>query len=112
MLIKPWILQCGREYGFGHVQNETSIATQVYKLSSVEHANLLTSNIPSEREFSVFDRKAVWAKCHNNKCKAKSIRYDMIFYKSSTFSNATTKNLKLTIKVLNSNEEKWTNKQK
>ena len=84
------ILQCGKEYGFGDVQNE-ALRTQVYKLSIIELANFSTNNIPSERAFSGFDRKAVGAKCHNNKFKKKSIRNDMILYKSFTFSKATTK---------------------
>ena len=84
------ILQCGKEYGFGDVQNE-ALRTQVYKLSIIELANFSTNNIPSERAFSGFDRKAVGAKCRNNKFKTKSIRNDMILYKSFTFSKATTK---------------------
>ena len=67
-----------------------------------------TNNIPSECAFSVFDRKVVGVKYRNNKFKTKSTRNDMTLYKSSTFSSTTTKNLKLTMKLLNSNEEKWT----
>ena len=106
------ILQCGREYGFGDKQNESLRATQLFKLSSDELTTLPTNNIPSEREFSIFDRKAIGAKCRNNRFKAKSIRNDMTLYKSSTFSNATSKNLKLKMKILNSNEEKWNKEQK
>ena len=77
----------------------------MYELSSAGLAGLPTNNIPGEREFSVFDRKTVGAKCRNNKFKAKSIRNDMTLHKSSTFSKTPTKSLKLKMKVLNASEE-------
>ena len=58
------MLQCGREYLFGN-DKEPAQATQLPLLTNEELAYLPTNNIPSERVFLYFFRKATAAKCSN-----------------------------------------------
>ena len=92
-------LQCGREYGFAD-KNEPARATQLDLLTAEELAQLPTNNIPGERIFSVFDRKAVAAKSRNHKLKAKSIPNDMRLYQSSV-SNIPDQKVSAILKILN-----------
>ena len=69
---KSLLLQCGHEYGFGQEIDAPVCATQLHLLSKEDLAGLPTNNIPSERVFSVFDRKATAAKYQNKLVKAKS----------------------------------------
>ena len=93
------MLKCGREYGFAD-KNEPARATAVN-----------SNNIPSERIFSVFDRKAVTAKSSNHKFKAKSIRNDMTIYQSSV-SNIPDQKVSAILKILNAREKEWDSKQR
>ena len=93
------MLQCGREYGFAD-KNEPARATQLSLLTAEELAQLPTNNIPSQRIFSVFDRKAVAAKSRNHKFKAKSIQNDLTLYQPSV-SNISDQKLSAILKILN-----------
>ena len=93
------MLKCGREYGFAD-KNAPARATAVN-----------SNNIPSERIFSVFDRKAVTAKSSNHKFKAKSIRNDMTIYQSSV-SNIPDQKVSAILKILNAREKEWDSKQR
>ena len=106
---KSMMLQCGKEYGFAD-KNEPARATQSNLLTAEELAQLPTSNIPSERIFSVFDRKVVAAKSHNHKFKGKSIRNDMTLYQSSV-SNIPDRKLSAILKILNAREKERDSKQ-
>ena len=93
------MLKCGREYGFAD-KNAPARATAVN-----------SNNIPSERIFSVFDRKAVTAKSSNHKFKAKSIRNDMTIYQSSV-SNIPDQKVSAILKILNAREKECDSKQR
>ena len=93
------MLKCGREYGFAD-KNEPARATAVN-----------SNNIPSERIFSVFDRKAVTAKSSNHKFKAKSIRNDMALYQSSV-SNIPDQKVSAILKTPNAREKECDSKQR
>ena len=104
--------QCGREYGFGTFKNETPRATEIYKLPSEFRKTLNdTSNIPAERNLSVFDMKSVVAKYRNYKFKAKGIRNDMVLHESSSCYETPSSLLKKMAKLLNQREDKWTEEQ-
>ena len=107
---KSMMLQCGREYGFAN-KNESARATQLNLLTAEELAQLPANNIPSERTFSVFDRKAVTAKSRNHKFKAKHIRNDRTFYQSSV-SNIPDQKVSEILKILNAQEKEWDSKQR
>ena len=107
---KSTMLQCGREYGFAD-KNKPARATQLNLLTAEELAQLPTSNIPSERIFSVFDRKAVAAESRNHKFKVKSIRNDMTLYQSSV-SNIPDQKVSAILKILNAREKEWDSKQR
>ena len=104
------MLQCGREYGFAD-KNEPARATQLSLLTAEELAQLPTNNIPSQRIFSVFDRKAVAAKSRNHKFKAKSIRNDMTLYQSSV-SNIPDQKVSAILKIPNAREKECDSKQR
>ena len=104
------MLQCGREYGFAD-KNEPARATQLSLLTAEELAQLPTNNIPSQRIFSVFDRKAVAAKSRNHKFKAKSIRNDMTLYQSSV-SNIPDQKVSAILKIPNTREKECDSKQR
>ena len=80
-------------------------------LTAEELTQLPANNIPSERIFSVFDRKAVAAKSRNHKFKAKSIRNDMTLYQSSV-SNIPDQKVSAILKILNAREKEWDSKQR
>ena len=93
------MLKCGREYSFAD-KNAPARATAVN-----------SNNIPSERIFSVFDRKAVTAKSSNHKFKAKSIRNDMTIYQSSV-SNIPDQKVSAILKIPNAREKECDSKQR
>ena len=93
------MLQCGRECGFAD-KNEPARETQLNLLTAQELAQLATNNIPTEKIFLVFDRKAVAAKSHNHKFKAKSIQNDLTLYQPSV-SNISDQKLSAILKILN-----------
>ena len=104
------MLQCGRECGFAD-KNEPARETQLNLLTAQELAQLATNNIPTEKIFLVFDRKAVAAKSRNHKFKAKSIRNDMTLYQSSV-SNIPDQKVSAILKILNAREKEWDSKQR
>ena len=104
------MLQCGRECGFAD-KNEPAPETQLNLLTAQELAQLATNNIPTEKIFLVFDRKAVAAKSRNHKFKAKSIRNDMTLYQSSV-SNIPDQKVSAILKILNAREKEWDSKQR
>ena len=93
MHLRPRCLNMEENYGFRD-KNEPARATQLNLLTLEELANLPTNNIPSERIFSVFDRKAVAAKLHNHKFKAQSDQ-----------------NVSMILKILSAREKEWDLKQ-
>ena len=107
---KSTMLQCRREYDFAD-KNKPARATQLNLLTAEELVQLPTNNIPSERIFSVFDRKAVAAKSRNHKFKAKSIRNDMTLYQSSV-SNIPDQKVSGILKIPNAREKEWDSKQR
>ena len=107
---KSILLQCGHKYGFGQETDAPVRAMQLHLLSKEDLAGLPTNNIPSERVFSVFDRKATAAKSQNKVFKAKSIRNDMILHQSS--QRITEEKVKQITKVLAKREEDWNASQK
>ena len=96
---KSVMLQCGRECGFAD-KNEPAPETQLNLLTAQELAQLATNNIPTEKIFLVFDRKAVAAKSRNHKFKAKSIQNDLTLYQPSV-SNISDQKLSAILKILN-----------
>ena len=58
-------LQCGREYGFGDMDEEDPRATQLFKLSKAELKDMPTNNINAERDLAKFSHPAVVAKSRN-----------------------------------------------
>ena len=88
---KVLLRQCGREYGFGDVEEDEvgERATKLNLLSSQELAHLPTNNIPAERHLAAFGRRVPLANFRNK--KAKAIRNDMTLYQSSAFSTAKNK---------------------
>ena len=71
---KSILLQCGRKDRFGQEIDAPVCAAQLNLLNKDNLAGVPTNNIPSERMFSVFDRKATAAKCRNKLYKVNSIR--------------------------------------
>ena len=104
------MLQCGRECGFAD-KNEPARETQLNLLTAQELAQLATNNIPTEKIFLVFDRKAVAAKSRNHKFKAKSIRNDMTLYQSSV-SNIPDQKVSAILKIPNAREKECDSKQR
>ena len=104
------MLQCGRECGFAD-KNEPARETQLNLLTAQELAQLATNNIPTEKIFLVFDRKAVAAKSRNHKFKAKSIRNDMMLYQSSV-SNIPGQKVSTILRILNAREKECDSKQR
>ena len=104
------MLQCGRECGFAD-KNEPAPETQLNLLTAQELAQLATNNIPTEKIFLVFDRKAVAAKSRNHKFKAKSIRNDMTLYQSSV-SNIPDQKVSAILKIPNAREKECDSKQR
>lgn len=105
-------MQCGREYGFGKFKDKEQRATKLYDLTTEQLKDLPTNNIIAEREFSVFDRKSIAAKCRNHKFRAISIRNDMTLYKSTTFQTSATRKVKQIMKELDVHEKMWNEQQK
>ena len=83
---------------------------QVFKLPSQlrQEIRILTTLLLSA--MSVFDQKAIVAKSHNYKFKAKGIRSDIVLYKSS-FTTAPD-HMKKMVTMLNKREDDWTQEQK
>ena len=104
------MLQCGRECGFAD-KNEPARETQLNLLTAQELAQLATNNIPTEKIFLVFDRKAVAAKSRNHKFKAKHIRNDRTFYQSSV-SNIPDQKVSAILKIPNAREKECDSKQR
>ena len=104
------MLQCGRECGFAD-KNEPAPETQLNLLTAQELAQLATNNIPTEKIFLVFDRKAVAAKSRNHKFKAKHIRNDRTFYQSSV-SNIPDQKVSAILKIPNAREKECDSKQR
>ena len=76
-------LQCGREYGFGDMDEEDPRATQLYKLSKAELKDMPTNNINAERDLAKFNHPAVVAKFRNWKITVKCIHNDIVLFQSS-----------------------------
>ena len=107
---KSILLKCGCEYGFGQEIDARVHATQLHLLSKDDLTGFPTNNLPSERVFFVFDRKATTAKCQNKLFKAKSIRNDMIL--CQYLQIIPEQNVKQIMKVLAKHEEDWNASQK
>ena len=96
--------------GFGD-NTEKERATDISKLSLEERKDLPTNNLITERNLSVFDRRASKsAKCRNRKFTAKGIRNDMVLHKSKVIV-VEKSSWKLT-KLLSEREKNWNESQK
>ena len=105
-------LQAGREYGFGKHKDEAPRATQLHLLSPEERDRLPTNNLDSERQLSVFGKRAPVAKFRNKKFTAKGIRNDVTLFKSQTFKTEPCKNFNSIVKILSNMETRWVAEQK
>ena len=76
-------LLCGREYGFGHMDEENLKATQLYKLSKDELKDMPTNNFNAEKDLAKLSHLAVLAKFRNKRITAKGIRNDIVLVQSS-----------------------------
>ena len=104
--------QAGREYGFGKFVDEPARATQLHLLTPDERADLPTNNLDSERNLTVFGKRAPLAKFRNKKFTAKGIRNDCTLHHSETFHNVTINGFSTIVKLLNNMEKDWTSEQK
>ena len=104
--------QAGREYGFGRFVDEPARATKLHLLTPDERCNLPTNNLDSERNLTVFGKRAPLAKFRNKKFTAKGIRNDCTLHKSDTFHNVQIKGFNTIVKLLNNMEKEWTDEQK
>ena len=78
------LVQYGREYVFREASDQTARATDISLLTAEECDGLPTNN-QTERNLSIFDKRASKvAKCRNFKFTGKSIRNDMMLYKGDT----------------------------
>ena len=104
--------QAGREYGFGKYVDEPARATKLYLLTPEDRAGLPTNNLDSERNLTVFGKRAPLAKFRNKKFTAKGIRNDCTLHQTKTFESLPFSSFPTIVKHLNDMEKNWTAEQK